>query len=246
MKTSRRTFIKNVSSAGVVSIGASAPGFLDRAALAGEGAPAPARSEGKILVLVQLAGGNDGLNTVIPVADPEYGKLRPGIGIASGAGLRIDDGHALHPAMAGMKDLFDEGALSIVQGVGYENPDRSHFRSMDIWNSGRLSGDLTRDGWLGRALDLHRGSSSGTTPALAIGTGNLPLALVAAKTPVPVIRDTDAFKLQPGVGDRVDRQERRAALDAHIARAAPAGSELEFLRSAAGNAFATAKKLESL
>ncbi|MGI9244371.1 MAG: DUF1501 domain-containing protein, partial [Verrucomicrobiales bacterium] len=194
----------------------------------------------------QLEGGNDGLNTVIPISDPEYGKLRPGIGIASASALKLDDGHALHPAMAGMKGLFDDGGLSIVQGVGYANPDRSHFRSMDIWNSARLSGELTRDGWLGRALDQNQGANAGATPALALGTGNLPLALVAAKTQVPVIRDIDAFERRPGVGDRAARESRRSALDSLVGRPAPSGSELEFLRAAAGNAFATAKKLESL
>jgi uncharacterized protein (DUF1501 family) len=248
MRSTRRTFIRNVSSAGVVSIGAGAPAFLDRAALAGDRS-AP-RREGRILVLVQLEGGNDGLNTVIPIGDPEYQKLRPGIGIAAAATLKLDDDHALHPAMLGIKELFDDGALGVVQGVGYANPDRSHFRSMDIWNSARLSGELTRDGWLGRALDLGMsggtGATPGAAPALAIGSGNLPLALVAAKTAVPMIRDIDEFKRHPGVGSERAQQRRRAALEEQIAQAAPAGSELEFLRAAASNSIATAKKLESL
>lgn len=246
MKSNRRTFLRNVSGAGVVSIGAGAPAFLDRAAMAGE--QSGTQVDGRILVMVQLAGGNDGLNTVVPIGDPEYGKLRPGIGIARGAALDLDDHHALHPAMTGMKGLFDDGALSIFQGVGYANPDRSHFRSMDIWNSARLSGEQRRDGWLGRALDQRAGAAdeTGATPALAIGSGDLPLALVASRTTVPVIRDLDEFRRRPGVGSPDARQRRRAALDAAIAQAAPAGSELEFLRATASNAFATAEKLESL
>ena len=245
MNTNRRTFLKNVSTAGVVSIGATAPAFLNQAAYAGERSKSGGASD-KILVLVQLAGGNDGLNTVIPVGDPEYQKLRPGIAIGKGAALELDDRHALHPAMSGMKGLFDDGALSIVQGVGYANPDRSHFRSMDIWNSARLAGELTRDGWIGRALDLRAAEHSGKTPALAIGTERLPLALVGAKTNVPMIRNIGEFKRRAGVGRDSAQKARRSALDKLIAKGAPSGSELDFLRATASNAFATAKKLESL
>ena len=244
MKTTRRSFIRNVSATGVISIGASAPAFLNRAAYAGE--KSKSRDRQKILVLVQLEGGNDGLNTVIPIGDPEYQKLRPGIAISKGAAHQLDDHHALHPAMSGMKQLFDDGRLSIVQGVGYPNPDRSHFRSMDIWNSARTSGDLKRDGWVGRALDLRAEESAGQTPALAIGAERLPLALVGAKTNVPMIRDIDEFKRRPGVGKETEQKRRRAAVDKIVALDAPSGSQLEFLRATARSAIATAMKLESL
>jgi len=243
MNTDRRTFLKNVSTAGVVSIGASAPAFLNQAAYAGEKSVA---SKGeKILVLVQLEGGNDGLNTVIPVGDPEYKKLRPGIAI--GSGLDLDEDLALHPGMSGMKGLFDDGKLSIVQGVGYPNPDRSHFRSMDIWNSARVGeGILTKDGWLGRALDLRATQDEGKTPALAIGTQRLPLALVGAKTNVPMIRDIDEFKRRPGTGKKAEQERRQKALTKLIDRPAATGSDLDFLRATASNSIATAQKLESL
>ena len=243
MKATRRSFLKNVSTAGVVSIGAAAPTFLNRAAYADERESSKSNKD-RILVLVQLEGGNDGLNTVIPVGDSEYKKLRPGIAINNG--LDIGDDLAFHPAMSGMKGLLDDGQLSVIQGVGYPNPDRSHFRSMDIWNSARLTGELTRDGWLGRALDLRANQPSGQTPALAIGTERLPLALVGAKTNVPMIRDIDAFKLKPGAGKKADQERRQQALAELIDRPAATGSELDFLRATANNALATAKKLESL
>ena len=110
MKTTRRSFIRNVSATGVVSIGASAPAFLNRAAYAGE--KSKSRDRQKILVLVQLEGGNDGLNTVIPIGDPEYQKLRPGIAISKGAAHQLDDHHALHPAM-----LQKEGRTTMAFGV---------------------------------------------------------------------------------------------------------------------------------
>ncbi len=245
--TTRRSFLKNVSRAGVVSIGATSPAFLDRTALAGESAGAKTNADQNILVLVQLEGGNDGLNTVIPFADPEYRKLRPGIAIGKDAALKLDAKHALHPAMSGMKGLFDDGQLSVVQGVGYPNPDRSHFRSMDIWNSARTSGaNLAKDGWLGRALDLRAAQDEGTTPALAIGTERLPLALVGAKINVPMIRDIDAFKRRPGTGSKRDQQRRQLALAELISQPAPSGSELDFLRATASNSIATAAKLEQL
>ncbi len=152
MESSRRAFLKQVGAAGVVSLGAAAPSFLTRAAWAAEANNKPS-PDGRILVLVQLAGGNDGLNTVIPHGDDAYHKARPGIGLSPGTVLQIDDYLGLHRSMPGLKELYDAGNLSIIQGVGYPNPNRSHFRSTDIWHSGRPDTEYTEDGWLGRALD---------------------------------------------------------------------------------------------
>src|SRR5688572_24382477 len=138
MKSTRRGFLRGLSAAGVISIGALPPRFLCQAALAaGEQSPS---TKGRILVLVQLEGGNDGLNTVIPHGDDAYYKARPGLGIPRPGVLRIDDYLGLHPQLTGFKELYDEGKLAIVQGVGYPHPDRSHFSSMDIWHSARLDG----------------------------------------------------------------------------------------------------------
>ena len=245
--TDRRNFLKGVSGAGVASIGAAAPSFLDRAALAGESLRDRSNTDQNILVLIQLEGGNDGLNTVIPFSDPEYRRLRPGIAIGQVAGLKLDDQLSLHPAMTGMRGLFDDGHLSIVQGVGYPDPDRSHFRSMDIWNSARTGGaNLAKDGWLGRALDLGAEREQGTTPALAIGSERLPLALVGSKVNVPMIRDLREFERRAGNGSRAERRRRQEALGELIARPAETGSDLEFLRATAANSIATAEKLETL
>src|SRR5688572_20906217 len=122
MQSTRRTFLQNLAAAGVVSIGALPPRFLCRAASAAD--EAPASTKGRILVLIELEGGNDGLNTVIPYGDADYYKARPAVGIARDSLLRIDDHIGLHPALAGFKELYDEGRLAILQGVGYANPDR--------------------------------------------------------------------------------------------------------------------------
>ncbi len=109
-------------------------------------------NNGKVLVLVQLSGGNDGLNTVVPFEDDLYYKARPTIGIPKTEVLRLNTLTGLHPSMDGFKKLFDEGKLAVVQNVGYANQNRSHFRSTDIWLSASDSQQYINDGWIGRYL----------------------------------------------------------------------------------------------
>ncbi|MEM1373112.1 MAG: DUF1501 domain-containing protein [Pseudomonadota bacterium] len=135
----RRRFL-SVMGAALPAI--SLPGFVTAAGME------PAT--GKTLILIELSGGNDGLNTVIPHTDPAYHGLRPTIGIEEG--LALDRDTILHPAMRGMAELWDEGALRIVEGVGYPNPNRSHFRSIEIWNAGQGSRARGVSGWLSTAF----------------------------------------------------------------------------------------------
>ena len=109
----------------------------------------------KVLVILQLSGGNDGLNTVIPYRNDIYYKSRPKLGIEKSKVLSLTDEVGLHPALSGLKDLYSDGSLSILNNVGYPNPDRSHFRSMDIWHSASDSRDYWNTGWLGRYLDAQ-------------------------------------------------------------------------------------------
>ena len=246
MSTSRRTFLKHIGAAGgIVSIGAAPPLFLARAAWAAE-KDGHEPAEGRVLVLVQLAGGNDGLNTVIPYGDPEYRKARPGIGIAQQAVLRIDDYLGLHPQMPGFKELYDEGVLAIIQGVGYPNPNRSHFRSMDIWQSARADIEYTKDGWLGRALDQTADQHAGKTPALTLGMDRLPLTLVGSKINVPTVRNLAEFQLQIGGGPEADRKLRRRLIRELADRPGPKGTDLDFLRQTALTAIFTADKLRAV
>ena len=133
------------------------PMFLDSTAMAfaGPGASATQDSgkDGKILVVVQLSGGNDGLNTVIPHGDDAYHRARPVIGKAPNDVLKIDNYLGLHPNLSPLKNLFDNGQMSILQGVGYPNPNRSHFRSMDIWQTADPESERATAGWLGRFFD---------------------------------------------------------------------------------------------
>lgn len=109
----------------------------------------------KVLVVLQLSGGNDGLNTVIPMRNDLYYKARPRLGIAAGKALSLTDEAGLHPALTAFKSLYDEGQLGILNSVGYPNPDRSHFRSMDIWHTASQSQEYWHTGWLGRYLDAQ-------------------------------------------------------------------------------------------
>ena len=119
-------------------------------------------SQNKSLVVVQLSGGNDGLNTIIPYRNDEYYKLRPYLGIKKEDALVITDEIAFNPALSGLRRLYDDGMLCVINGVGYPNPDHSHFRSMDIWQSASGSENLYGTGWIGRYLDAN---CSGTCKA---------------------------------------------------------------------------------
>jgi uncharacterized protein (DUF1501 family) len=122
----------------------------------------------KVLVVLQLSGGNDGLNTVIPVRNDIYYRTRPRLGIEKEKSLLITDEVGLHPALGGLKELYDDGSLGILNAVGYPNPDRSHFRSMDIWQTASCSNEFINTGWLGRYLDAQCAGCDKPTQALEI------------------------------------------------------------------------------
>jgi uncharacterized protein (DUF1501 family) len=122
----------------------------------------------KVVVILQLSGGNDGLNTVIPVRNDIYYKSRPGLGIGKTKALSLTDEAGLHPALTGFKELYDNGSLGIMNCVGYPNPDRSHFRSMDIWQTGSQSSEYLATGWIGRYLDAQCNGCDKPTQAIEI------------------------------------------------------------------------------
>jgi uncharacterized protein (DUF1501 family) len=124
--------------------------------------------EGKILVVVQLSGGNDGLNTVIPYRNDIYYKVRPELGIRRQDALAMTDELGLHPSLKGLKSLYDDGSLGVLNNVGYPNPDRSHFRSMDIWQTASGSDQLLTTGWIGRYLDAQCDGCGHTTQAIEV------------------------------------------------------------------------------
>jgi len=122
----------------------------------------------KVLVVLQLSGGNDGLNTVIPVRNDIYYSSRPKLGIRKEDALLLTEEVGLNPALTGFKDLYEDGSLGILNSVGYPNPDRSHFRSMDIWQTASNSNEYLNNGWLGRYLDAQCSGCDKPVQALEI------------------------------------------------------------------------------
>ena len=122
----------------------------------------------RVVVILQLSGGNDGLNTVIPVRNDIYYRTRPRLGIAKGKALSLTDEIGLHPSLTAFKQVYDDGSLGILNSVGYPNPDRSHFRSMDIWHTASQSNEYWNTGWIGRYLDAQCNGCDKPTQALEI------------------------------------------------------------------------------
>ena len=197
MKPSRREFLRSgIGGASLLAAGGTLPGFLARTALA-----MTPRRDDRILVVVQLTGGNDGLNMVVPFADDRYQRARPTLRVRPEQALRLDDVLGLHPEMKALKRLFDDGRMSVVTNVGYPNPDRSHFRAMDIWHTADPELRSTADGWLGRFADLKATDDAAAPPALHLDGEALPLALKTRRAPVPSIRDIAAFRLPESAGE---------------------------------------------
>ncbi len=189
------------------------------------------RSTGRSLVIIQLGGGNDGLNMVIPHAMSQYYNSRPTISIPANQVLQLDTVMGLNPSMAPLHNLFNDGKLGIVQGVGYANPNRSHFRSTDIWLTGTSSDVVESTGWLGRDLNYNNPDYPDVlTPSpLALQIGGSPsLSLMSIKGDMGVtITDPDAFyQLITGTVGFIDDPPPKT----------PAGKELRYLRTIAQEA----------
>jgi len=142
----------------------------------------------KVVVVIQLSGGNDGLNTVIPVRNDIYYRERPRLGIAKDAAVKLNDETGLHPALTAFRSFYDDGNLGILNSVGYPNPDRSHFRSMDIWHTASASSDYINTGWIGRYLDAQCSGCDKPTQALEVDDV-LSLALKGEKSEGLAFRD---------------------------------------------------------
>jgi len=144
----------------------------------------------KRLVLIFLEGGNDGLNTVVPVSHDRYYSARPKLGL-KGAGLhRLNDDFALHSSLSRWRELFDDGALSVLHGVGYDRPDYSHFLSRDIWHSGYRDTPEPQSGWLGRVFARR---NSAELPPVAIGVSEAPLLLKTEQNSGLTVGDMESF-----------------------------------------------------
>lgn len=183
----RRQFLRTGVLGGAVAW--TVPVFLEKTFFALDAAAADSAlqtvtgKDNPILVVLQLAGGNDGLNTVIPYGQDAYYVARPNIGIAPGKLLKINEELGLHSKLTGLRGLYDSGDLAIIQGVGYPNPNRSHFRSTDIWQTASDSNRFEREGWLGKYFDS---CCSGADPAVGVSIGRQAPMAFTARTPTGI------------------------------------------------------------
>jgi uncharacterized protein (DUF1501 family) len=238
-RTTRRELLKvGLSGAAVVSMAHTMPAFVSQLAFAQQ--PKSAKlSNDNVLVVIQLTGGNDALNTVIPYADPAYARSRPKIGLHKNH-LRLDDRFGLHPAMIGLKQLYDEGQLAVIHGCGYPDPNRSHFRSLEIWHTANPK-SAQATGWLGHYID--HAARGGLAPVNALNIGSeLPLALVNEGAPVPSIEKLEDFTLRTADA-KLDRQLIKELNAVKDSGGSPA---LQFLSRQAANAILAADKLDEV
>ncbi|HEV3260034.1 MAG TPA: DUF1501 domain-containing protein [Gemmataceae bacterium] len=191
----RREFLKTgLQTSTLIALAPSVPGFLAQTARA-----AQPKRDGRVLVVIQMDGGNDGINTVVPFKDDGYTRYRKLLRLPAQELIKVKDGLGLHPALADAGRLLEDGRLAIIQGVGYPNPNRSHFESMAIWQSGRLKRDERNGtGWIGRALD-GAAQRSGVPGAVFIGGGQLPEALRGRRSVASALTRTEDLVLAPTV-----------------------------------------------
>jgi uncharacterized protein (DUF1501 family) len=227
---SRRQFLTHtLKGSSLVALSAIVPQFVSQTARAvGPG-------KDNILVVLELSGGNDGINTVIPYADDLYHKARPTLRQTKNEVIRLDDHVGLHSGMQGFQPLWEQGQLAVVQGVGYPNPNRSHFESMDIWQSADPKGRITT-GWLGRAA-AETDNPSGGVPILHIGVNSQPRAVSGAPGGGAVTINSDnRFRLELGGGKAGQQQARRRLLEelaapaSRGASASGAGDPVSFIQ----------------
>src|SRR5437016_464849 len=242
MIPARRDFLKSaLATGGLVSWGLTVPAFLSRTAAAAPDAGKPGARE-TILVVVQLTGGNDGLNTVIPYKDPEYAKLRPTLKLPKEQVKKLNDHVGLHPAMGGLTGLLQDQALCVVQGVGYPNPNQSHFRSMDIWQAASTSETLS-EGWIGKALRQLPAAGSFHITGKNEGA---PLALAGAPVRVPSITTLEEFQLQTLAASSADKKQQRTLIEDAARMRESQPNLLDFVKRTAVNTYESSRRLQEI
>jgi uncharacterized protein (DUF1501 family) len=218
----RRTFLRSST---LLALAPTVPGFLARAARAIE----PGKDR-RALVVVQLDGGNDALNTIVPHADPNYARLRPRLKIAPANLVKVTSEIGLHPQLRPLDKLLQGGELAVIPGVGYPNPNRSHFRSMAIWHTARFDPEEHAGyGWIGRALDPE------AAQALLVASDGVPAALRGRRSSAMALNRLEDLTL-------ADPAQARDAVPAEPAR----NELLEFVRRQALDAYAASDRLRGL
>lgn len=239
MATTRREFLKRGAMGVTVSF--LAPQLLTRNAF-GAGTV-----NGKILVVLQLDGGNDGVNTFIPYSDPLYRSLRPTLAIPDAGILKLDDRFGFHPSMGKLKALYDSRRMAFINNVGFETLDRSHFRCRDVWQTADDSyGQVQRGvtGWLGRYADLYLDSVDSSLTTVAIGYKNS-LGLVADEVIPTAVGSADSFEVLTDARYPADRTAWVSSLKSIYSQAQPSGDR-ETIRNQGEETFAAIDLLKTI
>ena len=205
MLTRREMLSRTLKGTSLLAFGSVVPQFLASTAAAAE----PGKDN--ILVVIELTGGNDGLNTVIPHGDDLYHKYRPTLRFTKEQVVKVSDDIGLHPGMRSFDRLLQNNMLAVVQGVGYPNPDRSHFESMDIWQSADPSRKI-KTGWLGRS-SANLQVADGNVPIMNVGPNRLPLALQGSQGGAVSINTKQPYKLDLGGGAEERHKARRSLIE---------------------------------
>ncbi len=229
MKLTRRHFLVNG-----LRVGALVPFAPEIAWARGGGGGADER----VLVVLQLSGGNDGLNTLVPHRQDAYWRSRPTLGLARGALHDLDGELGLHPAMGELAKVHAEGALAIVHGIGSPNPDRSHFRALEMWHTADPFGPAGEVGWLGRLAEQIADRDPSSTPALAIESGDLPLSMRAERFLAPTVSDPRGFREHEKAADFAAWRD--------LLLEGSATGELAYLRAAARSTYDAAARMAAI
>ena len=202
--------------------------------MAGNGKP-------PVLVVVQLSGGNDFMNTLIPYNSPIYWDCRPVVNVPEDTIIPLNDELGFHPKTAPLKEMFDEGNVALIQGIGYPNSNRSHFRAMDIWHTCEPD-TVSTTGWLGQAIQDLDPDGENVLTGVNLGRG-LPRAMTAPGVPVASVGDLDGYGVMTSI---TDTQERDEALDIFKRMYGPAfgtGMVMDYLAQTGGDVLKGADRL---
>jgi uncharacterized protein (DUF1501 family) len=237
MTTNRREFL--LRGVGVVGAGAAVPTYLVRTALA-----APAAEAGqRVVLLLQLGGGNDALSSLVPYGHKEYAQVRQATRIKDEEVIKLNNELGLHPKLTGFKELFDQGAFAAIPGVGYPNPNYSHFTATDIWHTANQTPESALFGWLGRASDLAFRDNPDPKLTIAVGTVRTPRALIGKEHPALSFGDPESYRYAADRGDAA-RQAVYRKLN-HVA-GGDAATSLHFVSQTAVNANDSSDQIRQL
>ncbi len=226
----RRDFIKTSA---LVSLSPALPTFLFKAGLA---ATEPKADNGRILVVIQLDGGNDGINTVVPFKDEGYAQHRSDLRLPEKDLIKLTNDFAFHPRLRSASDLFQDGRLSVVHGVGYPNPNRSHFESMAIWHAGSTEQELRHvgNGWIGKAISMQQSTRGPHT--IHVGDETLPIALRGRRCTATTISNAADLQLRLDLFDSAPHTKESVASNASLS---------DFLSKSVSDAYVSANELAS-